>query len=578
MIYIFLLFIPVTSLANIETHPKANTDFWVDNYTLVNEYDTKNIQKTYQIFEAINNVAGNHPGKFPKLIVIEEDPYNTALPVALHDGGIIISKSIIDSIFSTQKYPESYLAFILGHELAHTYSQSYIHIKFFMALENNYKNISELSSNKSEIIKHELYADEQGIMFSVLAGYNPQHILNIKNKYSLLSAWNNSLSLIKTSKIKPLVDERQRQIVITNRLNQMFDKAELYNIGVAYLLSGNYSDAISFFERLKQYYPSREVFHNLAMSYHFLAYQQYTPRPVNKPQLPFKYSYIIDPHARILNMSVRSFQLNKTSQYESLIRYAIHNYKQSLKIDPNYLPTYINLSSAYIADKDNIYKGIALLMDATKRFKSNKILNNLGIAFMRQGDLKKSDNIFKKITAESNYPDALYNYAILNLHMDKIDEAKILWETYNRIRKADSYSQLLANEFNITITKDDNFYFIESKISDFNIHAPLNIPSILVEKHKKYIIRRQTHHYVRLKNGIETILYNGRINLLIANQTYKGKTSQAIEIGDEKESIKDKYGSPTTTISTPSGMIYNYQRNKIAFFISNNKVNGWIIY
>ena len=558
-----------------DVHLMERTSFWVENYTRVNENSSPNASAAYRIFNALLHVAGHHPDKFPRLILIKEDPYNTPLPVALPDGGIILSENIINSIFKTQQFPEAYLAFILGHEIAHVNSQSFIHIKFFRKLDNKLAN-KEWDNSKKEFVKYELYADEQGIMYAVLAGYNPQHIVNIKNKYSLIAALN-KYSPNNKDHLTPLVSENERQNVITGRLNKIYAHANLFTMGMAYFLAGNYSDAIRIFELLKQYYPSRELMHDLGMSYHFHALEYYSPAINEKAGLPFKYSYIIDPYARILNNTKRSPEKQDKQKYIEFMKLAIMNYEQSIAIDPDYMPAYINLSTAYLSEKDTIYKGIGLLMDANKRFVSDDILNNLGIAFMLVGDKNKAQSYFSEAANKSNYAASIYNLALLDITQDDKEQAERLWQQFNRSEPNSVYAQLLADYLDIDTTYRHELLSKES-VPGLDINTELNITKNNIVTQKSYNLNKHKYSYTRLNTGLEIVTQNNRIKLVIAGKPYDGHTIQKTMIGDSKETLYHQYGTPAMTLKTPSGMIYNYQSSRIAFMLENNVVKSWIIY
>jgi uncharacterized protein HemY len=79
---------------------------------------------------------------------------------------------------------------------------------------------------------------------------------------------------------------------------------ELYHLGVLFYQAGEYPKAILAFQAFLKYFPSREVYHNLASSYHQLAWKHYQAWKGGEG-LPFKLSMTIDPSTRASRVSLR---------------------------------------------------------------------------------------------------------------------------------------------------------------------------------------------------------------------------------------------------------------------------------
>jgi hypothetical protein len=66
---------------------------------------------------------------------VKHDPWDIALPVALPDGWIVLSKPVLDRLYADPTWGDDRLAFVLAHEIAHQLNDDFWHVQFFQALE-----------------------------------------------------------------------------------------------------------------------------------------------------------------------------------------------------------------------------------------------------------------------------------------------------------------------------------------------------------------------------------------------------------------------------------------------------------
>jgi hypothetical protein len=109
------------------------------------------------------------------------------------------------------------------------------------------------------------------------------------------------------------------------------------------------------------FFPSREVYHNLASSHHQLALQYYRLWKHDTQVIPFKLSLAVDPVPRASRIALRGHapQNEKPADlFHEHIDKAIAFYQTAISLDPSYVLSYNNLGCALIMKAD-WYKAIA---------------------------------------------------------------------------------------------------------------------------------------------------------------------------------------------------------------------------
>src|SRR5262249_12581390 len=143
-------------------------------------------------------------------------------------------------------------------------------------------------------------------------------------------------------------------------LRQILDKMDEFNVGLWFYQAGNYPKAILAFEDFLHFFPSREVYHNLAASHHQLALQYYQLWKKDVWALPFQLSLAVTPVAGAGNIALRG--LNGTDKpaelFHAHLEKAIEFYNTAISLDPSYALAYSNLGCALLVHED-VYKAIA---------------------------------------------------------------------------------------------------------------------------------------------------------------------------------------------------------------------------
>jgi hypothetical protein len=247
----------------------------------------------------------------PRLFIAATDPWDIALPIALPDGWIILSKRVLDICYRDPARGDDRLAFVLAHELAHQLNDDFWHMRFFQAFEASHakipvppaflEEIRQSASATAHVLTRELQADERGIIYAAMAGFNPQAIVSEGQAVNFFADWVRALDPqrlrgLAAGQVRPTPQERAE--ALRAHLRRVADHTAAFQVGLWFSYAGNYPQAIRAFEHFRALFPSREVSHNLAASHHQVALQAYQAWKKETPALPFQLSLAIDPLTR----------------------------------------------------------------------------------------------------------------------------------------------------------------------------------------------------------------------------------------------------------------------------------------
>jgi len=585
--YIFLIlfvFSGNTSYAYV-AHPQERITFWRNNFTTLSTEDP-HAKKAHTIFKKLVSIAGNRNGINPMLHIVANAPKNIPLPMAIPDGWIIISKNTLDFAYESPSRGDDILAFILAHEIAHQMEDDFWHMKFFQAINNSKKKsnneqlteIQRLVSQSDKMVAKELRADEQGLTFTAMAGFNTQAILDNKNKGDFFKRWinrfsKNNFSIEKKSTTHP--SPKQRELAIHSRLNQIHQQSQLFKLGLWLYQAGHYSEAKDAFVEFRHYFPGRAVNHNIALSYHQLALQA---MPADE-HLDFRTTLSLDPYT-YASQANRNIKLKKEKSAK-LLDLAIGFYELSISQDRQYISAYNNLASAYL-QKNEVYKAIGLLQDAIKIKPENiKLLNNLAVAFYKVENKDKARSLFlKAISLDNKYIDVLYNLGLYYQANNNETKASNYWNQFLKVEPYSGWSKKIYKQLNKTYTPLNSHHNKAENLSGIQIgHYLDEIPPNwkLQESHS---LKLNNHNYnlSSYQNGILSITEEGEITYIIAKPNYQGKTNNSVKINDPTSVLILKYGDPGEIQNSTTGTNMIYRDSGISFQIINNKIKSWLLF
>ncbi len=286
----------------LEDDPRAHADYYIDVFGEVSPQADARVQRAYEIFERVRNVAEDPIGFTPALRVIDSDgqPWAVSLP----DGYVILSRGALDICYDGDdaealRVGDARLAFVLGHELAHLVSRDFWHRNVFLSLAGtpNAKALDAVQevvaggmfddeeereiANIAAIKRKELQADDAGFLYASLAGFETPLIFSHgeesgNSREDFLAQW---VVQTRTTDDRTHLGPEERSSFLQSRFTAIVNRVAFFRAGVVLARFGRFRDAQYLFEAFAQSFPSHEVATNLGYV-HLQQALQYIPEPL----------------------------------------------------------------------------------------------------------------------------------------------------------------------------------------------------------------------------------------------------------------------------------------------------------
>lgn len=597
LVGVICLVVSAVGQAATVANPKERIDYWRNNYHELASAADPRVATAFKIFERVLSAAGRRSGVHPRLHILAEDPLNISLPISIPDGWIILSKSVLDLCYEDGKKSEDKLAFVLAHEISHLYDDDFWHINFFNALDLSKRKglldpavlaeIADIIGETDKVAKKELRADEKGIIITSMAGYDVRAIVNKDGSDNFFKKWEdlisvNRLSNAKTSnRLHPT--SKQRSVNILTQLQNIAENSQLFRLGLIFYQSGNFPLAIDAFNEFLHQYPGREVYHNLAASHHQLALSYKQQAYFQTNELPFKLSIALDPITRAYGSIFRGIE-QQAQSFKKNIEAAINYYKEAVEQDPRYILAYTNLASAYVQNGQP-FKAVALLQDAIHVAPSSAVVHNiLGAAYYQTGNVNKAIGFLNRSARlDTGYADPLFNLGKIAHIKNKALQAKSYWLSYLKLDPDSNWAVVLRKNYHIGkairtprgLAKQHYEKIFGLQVGNYRDEIPESWGPSTV---KMFPLRENPHQVAQFNNGVTTIAEGDEIRLMVAEETYKGKSNLGLQIGSARSAVISTYGVPSLQIKTSQGTTLLYPEKGITFQLRDQQVVSWLVY
>jgi len=334
---ILIIVVVAISSSVVYAEDRGRKEFWVNKYGLTKE--DKLTARAHAVFDRVLAAADRRAGIEPALYIVNYD--KTPWAQALADGSIILSRKGLEFCYINQDPGDgdSRMAFVIGHELAHQFNGDFWHYRFLRTAEDSgdniraFQDIKELAKSTDMLLAKELQADQYGIIFSTLAGYDSDRIIARNRNFFLDWAQKETPSGRLTENLRSLSGKRAR--AVSMRLEEVADRIVLFDMGVISYHLGRFDESLMLFKRFASFFPGREVYTNIGTIYLQMAYNKF--RTARSPEsFPFVLSFGIEKRTRAesINISANAFTEAGYREYNDLLRIAIDNLKKAIEYDP----------------------------------------------------------------------------------------------------------------------------------------------------------------------------------------------------------------------------------------------------
>ncbi|GAB4111391.1 MAG: hypothetical protein OHK0057_18790 [Thermoflexibacter sp.] len=467
------------------------------------------------------------------------------------------------------------LACIIGHELAH-YTQNHQYREGFFAGLMPTSNVVSPSKNtkkssKEHKLKLEEEADYYGLLQGYLAGFDTYRLLP-----NVLSKIYEEYKLNEKLEGYPTKIERIQSAEMTAK--EIKTLIPVFHAGKFLYLSKNYEDAIVCFEHIANSFTDRDIANNLGVSALAQAISL-----MEKEEVYFAYPCEFDAAGRLLSSTTRSSftggnKKDKKQQIKDLLKKAQQHLDQVIKMDKTYSPAHINLACKYSLEGNHAY-AIGIINDLENKLADNPMTRGglpanahliRGIAFAKNNQMSQAKADFEAAEKKNAYM-ADYNLALYQ----KLNQSFI-----EKLLDFSSLGEWIT-EF-IAENKKDKSKFIPAHIEKISNLTP---QQLLQEKFVENATIQNQGRSVTVSatyeedfSKIKIRLFDKNIYLIVTGQSYKGKTSQGLSIGTDKEKLLSTYGIPSYIKSGSNSEYYFYEKAKMMVEVSEGKIKNWLLY
>lgn len=250
------------------------------------------------------------------------------------------------------------IAIVLGHELAHYYNDHEFCTDYAFAVRDKDKILSAKlrTVNKAQKMSLETQADNKGLFYAAIAGYEPFEI-----QPQLIDA---------IYKIYKLKDENsgypsktERKVIATTAQEKSKELYSVFKKGLKAIEAKEYNVAIEDFKLLNQHFPSRENYNNSGVAKTLKALD-FKARSKGESETPkrFQYPLEIDNTSRLQQEIKRSLDDN-TDIMKKLLEDGQKDFQEAIRLDPSYTKSHINLACVY----DLLGKHLSAIAEITEK-------------------------------------------------------------------------------------------------------------------------------------------------------------------------------------------------------------------
>jgi len=323
-------------------------------------------------------------------------------------GGFVLITTAFYELCET----DDELAVVLGHEIAHI-NEGHVNNPLEGRVQENFKQYvdelgleigygfnDEFSDESAERMvnmitkQKELDADKQGILYTVLAGYDPRASFTVIDK------------AVESGEGVHHPSKEVRLEKLEQRLGTFIDDAEKFHAGVMYYLRGNLDLAEKTFKGFLQSFPSREVYNNLGVIYYQKALKKLPLEHVSTMK-----SLKIDTQTMADKVVLRGGGGFK--KYKRLLKKASKRFKSAIERDSKYAIGMFNLACVY--DDLGEYDQSRVYLKKAERlgFDKNLCQNTKASILIHEGEWKESKAV---LTALPSTPEVNFNLGVIAKH------------------------------------------------------------------------------------------------------------------------------------------------------------------
>jgi tetratricopeptide (TPR) repeat protein len=577
--------------AAVAAPPIERIEHWRGKYQELTAAADPRAAAAHAILAQLVQVAGKR-GVEPRLLITARDPWDITLPIAIRDGWIILSKGVLDICYREPTWGKDRLAFVLAHELAHHLKDDLWHMRFFDAWEATrtqtpvapafMDEIRRSTEAPEHVVRREVEADQQGIIYAAMAGFAPQAIVSADQRMNFFADWVQALDPrrllgIDTKQVRPTPKERAD--ALRTILREVADQTAAFQAGLWFYYAGDYPQAIQAFDAFRTVFAGREVHQNLAASHHQLALQAYRAWHPAAETFPFHLPVAIDPLTRASQAYLertRGQAADPAEQFRQHLEAAIRWYREALAQDAAYTLAARNLGAALllrgahtpkVAPHPDVAEAVMLLSRALEQAPQDpSLLNTLGVALWYD---ERPDRAKQTLTqAQTLAPTAaapVFNLGVIARLEHREDDAQ---------RYQAAASQLMDGAVRAPSTprlEPETVAGMRPGSLEPDVPASWGTPARRTVQVAGTALTVATY-----PTGVMALIQHGEILMLLVREGYHGTSVQGITLGSPAQDVLARYGPPTRRQALHGGSSWAYDAQRLAFQVRDGHVISWL--
>lgn len=285
------------------------------------------------------------------------------------------------------------LSVVISHELAHYYYDHGFCTDFAFAMSKKNMGFAQQIKlvNKNQKVIYESQADDKGLFYAAIAGYEPFEI-----QPKILDAIYNFYQLKEVNEGYPSKTERkaiaQNALVKSKKLYTVFQEAVKAKENI------DYDKALTLFEEVNRDFPSRENYNNIGV---IKTLQALNLKVLAKDEFDypkrFLYPLEMDNTSRLNKEGTRGSNEEDQEQMSRLLKSAQKDFEKAISLDTNYTVAYVNLACVFdLLDNPEAAIGKIKEMSFDKQ-KSIDAQRILAIGYHHADNEKKAETIWNEL-------------------------------------------------------------------------------------------------------------------------------------------------------------------------------------
>ena len=540
-------------------HGEALASTYIKLYGLTDVSENTTYQRVQEIFDVLRHISGMAT-RGSKLVIVKSN--DTPWAVALADGNVVLSQGAIDIIYgiTDKRVSDVWMAYVLGHELAHLKNSDLWHHQVReVLLKSHNPSMRELGStlyrgsrDPAQLQARELKADRDGFLYAVLAGFDTSLLLSSEAlDNGFLDYW-----VLQTGTRNSLEhpDPATRTEFMKTQLEMLSAEVEFFHYSVRLAYFGRFEDSLILMRKFQKNFQSSAVLNNLGYLYLQVARQKMPESLAYR----FWFPTLLEAESGIRVLSAQSRSVPGARPSEGVVRdleEAVLLLTAAMNSTGADVATFLNLSIAYWYLGD-IFDARATVEKALKIWNNDtRLLAMRAMILLEERPAYEvdtwsvaRDQLSGLLARGEQSAYVLYNMAQLLEERGRSGDARKYWESVASLFSVPARYRLRACR---ALSRECGLATKNTGLKGPPWSIPVRIGSDIHDQETLIALRKWTHLNAKLDNTRVDIFIGSNGNSVLALdhivEMYSAETEWSLQ------QLEEYGGFPHTTLQLSAG-------------------------